>query len=51
MQERLTQLIANADLRIRMGDAGRKRYETHFTVERMLNETLDVYMECRVKPK
>lgn len=51
MQERLTQLIADTDLRIRMGDAGRKRYETHFTVERMLNETLDVYMECKGKPK
>ncbi|MEH1831616.1 MAG: glycosyltransferase family 4 protein [Nostoc sp.] len=43
MQERLTQLITDADLRIRMGDAGRKRYETHFTLERMLNETLKVY--------
>ncbi|MDF5733723.1 MAG: glycosyltransferase [Rhizonema sp. PD38] len=43
MQERLTQLITNPDLRIRMGEAGRRRYETNFTIERMLNETLAVY--------
>jgi glycosyltransferase involved in cell wall biosynthesis len=43
MREKLTQLIANPDLRIRMGQAGRKRYETNFTIKRMLSQTSEVY--------
>lgn len=50
MRERLYQLIADHDLRIRMGQAGRKRYETNFTLERMLNQTLEVYQSVIPNP-
>ncbi len=43
MRERLTQLIADAELRVRMGQAGRQHYEDNFTLDLMLNRTLDVY--------
>ncbi|AEJ61874.1 glycosyl transferase group 1 [Spirochaeta thermophila DSM 6578] len=43
LADRLERLIADPRLRASMGRAGRARYETHFTFERMLNETLDLY--------
>lgn len=39
----LEQLLRQPEMRKRMGRAGRARYETHFTFERMLAETLQVY--------
>ena len=51
--ERLSQMIADADLRARLGSAGRQRYETHFTFARMVERTLTVYRDvlatCAVK--
>ena len=41
----LQQLILNATLRCSMGKSGRKRYERHFTLERMLENTARVYQE------
>ncbi|MGB3641048.1 MAG: glycosyltransferase family 4 protein [Rivularia sp. (in: cyanobacteria)] len=43
LRQRLTQLITDTNLRIKMGEAGRKRYETNFTLQRMLDQTLGVY--------
>ena len=39
----LEKLIADPDLRARMGAAGRRRFENEFTVEAMLDRTLNVY--------
>ncbi|MCU0536489.1 MAG: glycosyltransferase family 4 protein [Hydrococcus sp. Prado102] len=43
MRDRLAQLIADPQLRIKMGKAGRKRYEENFTIEQMLDRILEVY--------
>lgn len=40
---RLGELLSSADLRARMGAAGRARFEAEFRFERMLQRTLDVY--------
>ncbi len=42
---RLRELIERPALRGQMGAAGRKRYETEFTLESMLRKTLAVYQE------
>ncbi|MDE3168441.1 MAG: glycosyltransferase family 4 protein [Acidobacteriota bacterium] len=39
----LDSLIADAALRARLGQAGRRAYEEHFTLERTVERTLDVY--------
>lgn len=36
-------LLGNAVLARQYGDAGRRRFETHFTADRMVEQTLDVY--------
>lgn len=38
------QLLCNKELRRTMGDAGRKRYEQHFTSEKMVERCLSAYM-------
>jgi glycosyltransferase involved in cell wall biosynthesis len=43
LRESLDLLVAQAGIRQKMGDAGRKRYLAHFTVEPMLDKTLMVY--------
>lgn len=43
LRERLAQLIADPQLRLRMGRAGRARYESCFTLKQMLEKTLAVY--------
>jgi len=43
LAEALEPLLTNADLRVRLGTAGRQRYEDAFTFERMLTETVGVY--------
>lgn len=45
LRSRLEQLLGDPELRNKMGEAGRKRYLEHFTVERMLEATLRVYKE------
>jgi glycosyltransferase involved in cell wall biosynthesis len=45
LQERLTQLLSNAELRTRLGRSGRQRYEDHFTLDRTIERTLAVYQE------
>lgn len=43
LRARLRQLITNASLRVKMGQAGRKRFEERFTFEHMFKKTLKVY--------
>jgi len=43
LRERLRLLIKDPALRREMGNAGREKYERHFTVDRMLAETSKVY--------
>ena len=38
-------LLREAELRRSMGEAGRRRVETHFTMERMVQRTQDIYRE------
>ena len=43
LRERIGVLLADAALRVRLGDAGRRRYENHFTMDQMVKKTLAVY--------
>jgi glycosyltransferase involved in cell wall biosynthesis len=43
MARALGELLADADLRRRLGDAGRARYQRRFRVERMLDELAGLY--------
>ncbi|HTG56101.1 MAG TPA: glycosyltransferase, partial [Niabella sp.] len=43
LENKLSVLIANPDQRMRLGEAGRKRYEELFTFEQMANKTLNLY--------
>lgn len=43
LAQRLRLLLTNPELRIRMGQEARKRYESQFTFERMFRETFTVY--------
>jgi glycosyltransferase involved in cell wall biosynthesis len=43
LRERLQQLLADPDLRTRMGQRARKRYEQEFTLEHTVTRTLNVY--------
>ncbi len=45
LRKALTTLLTDSGLRLSMGMAGRKRYETHFTREVMLSRTEGVYRE------
>ena len=49
LRGRLQQLMNNPELRNKMGEAGRKRYLEHFTVEQMLDQTLQVYKQVLKK--
>jgi glycosyltransferase involved in cell wall biosynthesis len=44
-RERLARLLQDPRLRASLGEAGRKRYEEAFTLERMLRETWRLYEE------
>ena len=43
--ERLAHLIDNPDERVRLGQAGRQRFEEQFRFERMANRTFEIYEE------
>jgi len=45
MRERLQRLICDPDLAFRLGQAGRKRFEENFTLEKMVEKTLKVYRQ------
>ncbi len=46
LRDRLKLLIDSPELRARMGQKGRKRFEENFTFERMYERTLQVYREA-----
>lgn len=50
LRERLSALLRDPQLRARLGAAGRRRFEAHFTFERMLEKTLEVYKEVLAAP-
>lgn len=50
VQEKLRELIDSEDLRKRMGEAGRKRFEENFTFETMYQRTREVYQEAVSNP-
>lgn len=43
LRERLSKLVADANLRSEMGTKGRQRYESNFTFKQMFEQTFDVY--------
>ena len=43
MRERIGRLLAQPDLRARLGAAGRSLYERQFTLEHCVTRTLEVY--------
>lgn len=45
LRDRLRRLVTTPVLRVRMGNAGRIRYEQHFTLEHTVTKTLDVYRD------
>jgi glycosyltransferase involved in cell wall biosynthesis len=45
VRQRLRQLLADAELRTRMGRGGRQRYERKFTLEHTVEKTLAVYQQ------
>ncbi len=49
LKARLRTLLLSPDLRARLGEAGRRRYEEAFTLERMLQETWRVYEDVLVR--
>lgn len=45
LRERIRTLLTMPELRIRMGEAGRARYQQYFTLERTVSRTFDVYRD------
>ena len=45
LRDRIARLLLDPALRIRMGAAGRARFEQHFTLDRMVTKTLAVYSD------
>jgi hypothetical protein len=43
LETALTRLLDSPDMRVRMGNAGRTRYERYFALTTMLRKTLAVY--------
>jgi glycosyltransferase involved in cell wall biosynthesis len=51
MAEAILRLINNKDLARRMGEAGRRRVEERFSLDRMVRESEQVYEECLARRK
>jgi L-malate glycosyltransferase len=49
--EALLTLLRDRDLRVRMGDAGLARARAHFTVDRMVDETIAAYEGAAGRPR
>ena len=45
LRDRIMRLLSSPTLRIEMGASGRTRWEQHFTLDHMVNNTLAVYQE------
>ncbi|MEA5527912.1 glycosyltransferase family 4 protein [Nodularia spumigena] len=51
LEDRLKQLIKNAELRYKMGTAARQRYEQEFTFDHMFTQTYQTYENVLLKSK
>lgn len=51
LQERLTRLLTDPELRVRLGAQGRARYEQHFTLGQCVARTLAVYEDVLAEGK
>jgi len=51
LAEALERLMTDSALRLRCIDEGRKRVEAHWSLDRMADQTLQVYDECLTKPR
>jgi glycosyltransferase involved in cell wall biosynthesis len=45
LRDRIRRLVTTPALRVRMGNAGRLRYQQHFTLDHAVTKTLDVYRQ------
>jgi hypothetical protein len=43
LRDKIERLIASPTLRVQLGRNGRRRYEQHFTLDRLVAKTLTVY--------
>jgi glycosyltransferase involved in cell wall biosynthesis len=50
LAESIEQLLADPDRRGAMGNAGRRRFQEHYTADRMAREVIEVYNRCRPVP-
>ncbi len=50
LRTRLRACLSDPALRAAMGAAGRRRFETHFTQQRMIEKTLEMYEACIQSP-
>jgi glycosyltransferase involved in cell wall biosynthesis len=50
LEDALGELLADADMRVRLGAAGRRAYASRFTFRRMLSQTLSLYEEVAGAP-
>ncbi|MCS6791882.1 MAG: glycosyltransferase family 4 protein [Oscillatoriaceae bacterium SKYG93] len=51
LRDRLIKLVEQAELREKMGNLGRQRYEEKFTFERMFERTLNIYYQVIVESR
>lgn len=51
LRNRLSELVADANLRLKMGQAARQRYESEFTVENMFQQTLAAYEKVSISQR
>ncbi|MGC8539907.1 MAG: glycosyltransferase family 4 protein, partial [Phycisphaerae bacterium] len=51
LAQAIKRLLADPELRQRMGEAGRKRYEEHFTARRMASDVLAAYAAASREPR
>ncbi|MEX2195997.1 MAG: glycosyltransferase [Thermoleophilaceae bacterium] len=49
LADAIERVAADADLRARMGEAGRRRYEERFTLERMIDRFEELYAEAAAR--
>jgi len=50
LRDRVGRLLSQPDLRVRLGNDGRMRYERHFTLDQMVSDTLRLYHEVLGSP-
>ena len=46
LAERIDYLLSNQTVAKKMGESGRKRIQQHFSLDKMVNETYNLYVNC-----